>query len=99
MFIVNDIVCTCVCVLCGCVRVCACVLCVCVCVCVRACVDACVCVCVCTVEWTQEVTAGYRGVKITNMTTSWRTGMGFLAIIHYYRPDLMSVYTLLSVLP
>jgi hypothetical protein len=42
-------------------------------------------------KWTQDVTAGYRGVKVTNMTTSWRTGMGFLAIIHYYRPNLMSV--------
>ena len=40
-------------------------------------------------EWSQEVTADVPSVKITNMTTSWRSGLGFLAIIHYYRPDLV----------
>ena len=44
---------------------------------------------ICTSEWSQEVTEKVPSVKITNMTTSWRSGLGFLAIILYYRPDLV----------
>ncbi|XP_071574006.1 EH domain-binding protein 1 isoform X4 [Temnothorax nylanderi] len=46
-------------------------------------------------EWCKEVTRDYPGVKVTNLTTSWRNGMAFCAIIHNFRPDLMDVDSLL----
>lgn len=42
-------------------------------------------------EWCKEMTKDYQGVKVTNLTTSWRNGMAFCAIIHRFRPDLMYV--------
>ncbi|XP_043827130.1 EH domain-binding protein 1-like protein 1 isoform X8 [Dromiciops gliroides] len=38
-------------------------------------------------EWCQEVTADYPGVRVTNFTTSWRNGLAFCAILHYFHPD------------
>ncbi|XP_071652679.1 EH domain-binding protein 1 isoform X6 [Temnothorax longispinosus] len=46
-------------------------------------------------EWCKEVTKDYPGVKVTNLTTSWRNGMAFCAIIHNFRPDLIDVDSLL----
>ncbi|XP_018599942.2 uncharacterized protein ehbp1l1a isoform X4 [Scleropages formosus] len=38
-------------------------------------------------QWCQEVTAGYKGVKISNFSTSWRNGLAFCAILHHFCPD------------
>ncbi|XP_070150815.1 EH domain-binding protein 1 isoform X2 [Polyergus mexicanus] len=46
-------------------------------------------------EWCKEVTKDYLGVKVTNLTTSWRNGMAFCAIIHHFRPDLIDIDSLL----
>jgi len=40
-------------------------------------------------EWCKEVTKDYPGVKVTNLTTSWRNGLAFAAIVHHFRPDLL----------
>ena len=39
--------------------------------------------------WCRRVTAGYSNVNILNMTTSWRSGLGFCAIIHHFCPHLI----------
>ncbi|XP_018572519.1 EH domain-binding protein 1 isoform X2 [Anoplophora glabripennis] len=40
-------------------------------------------------EWCKEMTKSYQGVKVTNLTTSWRNGMAFCALIHHFEPDLI----------
>lgn len=42
-------------------------------------------------QWCKDITANYPGVKVTNLTTSWRNGLAFCAIIHHFRPHLMFV--------
>ncbi|XP_043374455.1 EH domain-binding protein 1-like protein 1 isoform X2 [Dermochelys coriacea] len=45
-------------------------------------------------EWCQNVTAGYRGVRVTNFTTSWRNGLAFCAILHHFHPENINYETL-----
>ncbi|XP_048456840.1 EH domain-binding protein 1 [Rhincodon typus] len=44
--------------------------------------------------WCKEVTKNYRGVKITNFTTSWRNGLAFCAILNHFRSDLIDYKSL-----
>jgi spectrin beta len=45
-------------------------------------------------QWAQNAAQGYKDVNITNFTTSWKDGLAFAAIIHYYRPSAIDFKSL-----
>lgn len=40
-------------------------------------------------RWAKNTTTKYPGVNITDFTSSWRDGLGFSALLHRNRPDLI----------
>ncbi|XP_054623438.1 protein-methionine sulfoxide oxidase mical3a-like isoform X4 [Dunckerocampus dactyliophorus] len=39
--------------------------------------------------WCRERTRGYPGVAVSNLTTSWKSGVALCALLHRHRPDLI----------
>ena len=44
--------------------------------------------------WTRRVVRDYQNVRIDNMSTSFRNGLAFCAIIHHFRPHLLDYQSL-----
>ncbi|XP_011665980.2 cytospin-A [Strongylocentrotus purpuratus] len=40
-------------------------------------------------KWCQARTHGYKGVEVTNFSSSWNDGLAFCAIIHSYMPEMI----------
>jgi len=44
--------------------------------------------------WCRRVTSEYENVNILDMSSSWRDGLGFCAVIHHFRPNLIDFESL-----
>ena len=45
-------------------------------------------------QWCKSSTASYANINITNLTTSFKSGLALCALIHRYRPELIDYQTL-----
>uniref|UniRef100_A0A9J8AQP9 Molecule interacting with CasL protein 1 n=1 Tax=Cyprinus carpio carpio TaxID=630221 RepID=A0A9J8AQP9_CYPCA len=45
-------------------------------------------------SWCQKNTAGYKHVKVKDLSESWRSGMALCALIHNFRPELINLSSL-----
>uniref|UniRef100_A0A673JJ73 Molecule interacting with CasL protein 1 n=1 Tax=Sinocyclocheilus rhinocerous TaxID=307959 RepID=A0A673JJ73_9TELE len=45
-------------------------------------------------SWCQKNTAGYKHVKVKDLSESWRSGMALCALIHNFRPELIDLSSL-----
>ncbi|CAL1264139.1 unnamed protein product [Larinioides sclopetarius] len=45
-------------------------------------------------NWAKRITKGYKDVDVNNLSSSFRDGLAFCAIIHHYRPDLIDFESL-----
>ncbi|XP_067347194.1 protein-methionine sulfoxide oxidase mical3b isoform X4 [Channa argus] len=39
--------------------------------------------------WCQEQTCGYHNISVSDLTTSWKSGLALCALIHKFRPDII----------
>ncbi|KAM4617661.1 F-actin-monooxygenase MICAL2 isoform 1-T2 [Discoglossus pictus] len=44
--------------------------------------------------WCQRQTEDYENVKVTDLTTSWKSGLALCALIHHFRPELIDFCSL-----
>ncbi|XP_053212474.1 EH domain-binding protein 1-like isoform X2 [Panonychus citri] len=45
-------------------------------------------------SWCKKITNEIYGLDVNDLTTSWKNGMAFCALIHHFRPDLIDYYKL-----